>query len=127
MVKSYVGAIAAISFLSGCAFPVAMGAGLAASEAFTTATKPNVEVRGTDLYRLADWNNRFDERTSLTLGTRDWRCARGLPGTKICVPKGQDTASNVRTNVIFKCTYGSGGMVGNLVNRDAATMYCRKA
>ena len=127
MIKGSVVLASCFMMLSGCAVPLVMGANLAAGEAFTVASKPKVEVTGADIYRMANWNKRFDRKTASLFGNRDWSCARGAPGTTICVPKSEATQASVSRNVIFNCTYGSGGMMTNMVSQDAGIMFCRKA
>ena len=110
----------------GCALPLVMGANLAASEVGTNAMQPKVEVKGTDLYRMADWSKRFDKKTA-SLGKNQWSCARGGPATTVCVPKDEATVANVSPNAIFKCAYGSGGMVTQMIASDAGILFCRKS
>jgi hypothetical protein len=115
-----------MAVLPGCALPLVMGANLAASEVATTAMQPKVEVKGTDLYQMADWTKRFDKKTA-SMGNNQWSCARGGPATTVCVPKNEATEANVKANVIFKCAYGSGGMMTQMISSDAGILFCRKA
>lgn len=112
--------------LGGCAAPLVMGANLAAMEGFSTVARGSTEVRGSEVLRLANWNNRFDEQTALTFGNRNWTCARNRAGSKVCVPKNEASETNARSNIIFRCTYGTGGVIGMTVNNNSGTLYCRK-
>ena len=112
---------------SGCvaaAVGASMAANLAAAEAFTSSTNPEVEVTGADLYQMARWDERFDENIPMIFGRTDWTCARGQPGTKICVPTEEATEANVTREAIFGCEYGTGGMVSNAVAGNTTTLFC---
>lgn len=112
---------------SGCVAAVvgaSMAANLAASEAFTSGMNPEVELTGIEVYQMAKWDERVDEDIPMIFGRTDWSCARGQPGTKICVPIEEATEANVTEEAIFGCSYGTGGMVSNAVAGNTTTLFC---
>lgn len=115
---------------SGCvagAVAASMGANLAVSEAVSSGTTPNVEMTGEDVYQLAEWDDRHTRATATIFGRDEWTCARGAPGTVVCVPPEQATEESVRRDVIFGCRYGQGGIVSNLFGgSDMTTLFCER-
>lgn len=113
--------------LSGCAAPLLIAGSLAATEGMSSAMSGSIEVRGSDLVQMADWDNRYDRNITNLFGNSDWSCAYGGPGSVICVPDGQDTVENTASTVRFMCRQGSGGLITmTVVNQDTGTMYCTK-
>lgn len=126
LLKGAVALIGAIA-LSGCAAPLMIAGTLAATEGMGSMMSGSMEVRGSDLVQMADWDNRYDRNVTNLFGHDDWSCAYGGPGSIICVPDGQDTIENTTSNVNFRCRQGSGGLVTmTVINQDAGTMYCTK-
>lgn len=120
-------ALAGVIALSGCAAPLMIAGTLAATEGMGTAMAGRTEFRGSDLVRMADWDNRYDRNVTNLFGHDDWVCAYGGPGSVICVPEGQDTIENTGSDVRFMCRQGSGGLITmTMINQDVGTSYCTK-
>lgn len=123
-------ALSLAGLLSGCiaaAVGASMAGGLAVSEGASTAITPQVEVTGADLYRMAYWDERTERTVGTVFGRSAWVCARGAPGTVICVPPEAATEASVSTSVIFGCRYGQGGSVTNLFGGgNLSTLFCER-
>ena len=84
-------------------------------------------MTGVDLYQMAYWDQRTERTVGTVFGRDAWVCARGAPGTVICVPPEAATEESVSASVIFGCRYGQGGIVSNLFDGSNSTvLFCER-
>lgn len=121
--------IAIASLLSGCAgamlapLAVSVVGGEALSEKISDGI--GLELTGESLGSMANWRERYPQKTVSIFGRSDWVCARSTVGNAYCIPPEQAHPANINRKAIFRCRFGQGGMIASmLINKSSTTSYC---